>query len=131
MAWERPEVRETGQSLSFVGLRKTWEGPLMYWVLMMSSTGCHDRGPCGGAGRQPGLANSETWLLLFFPNVFPDKNTVFLYCSVLLPLVPDRQNDDPGQPLDLDTLYGSVIQIASVLKTVFTECEDIMSITAS
>lgn len=67
----------------------------------------------------------------FFPNVFPDKNTVFLYCSVLLPLVPDRQNDDPGQPLDLDTLYGSVIQIASVLKTVFTECEDIMSITAS
>lgn len=56
---------------------------------------------------------------LSFPR---DKNAMFLHCSALLPFVPDRQNDHPGQPpLDLDALYGSVTKTASVLKTVFTE----------
>ena len=53
--------------------------------------------------------------------VFHDKNVMFLHRSALLPFVPDRQNDHPGQPLDLDALYGSVTKTASVLKTVFTE----------
>ena len=30
--------------------------------------------------------------------VFHDKNTMFLHRSALLPLVPDRQNDNPVQP---------------------------------
>lgn len=53
--------------------------------------------------------------------VFHDKNAMFLHCSALLPFVPDRQNNHPGQPLDLDALYGSVTKTALVLKTVFTE----------
>lgn len=58
----------------------------------------------------------------YFPMiVFHDKNTMFLHCSALLPLVPDRQNDNPIQPLNPDTLYGSVAKTAAALKTVFTE----------
>lgn len=57
----------------------------------------------------------------FQMTVFHDKNTMFSHCSALLSLVPDRQNDNLGQPLNLDALYGSVTKTAPVLKTVFTD----------
>lgn len=53
--------------------------------------------------------------------VFHDKNTMCSHCSALLPLVPDKQNDNSGQPLNLDTLYGSVTKTAPILKTVLAD----------
>lgn len=84
----------------------------------------------GGGGGQPGLANSKTWFPSFFFQmiVFRDKNTMFSHCSALLPLVPDKQNDNSGQPLNLDTLHGSVTKTAPILKTVLADSEDIMSV---
>lgn len=107
---------------------------------MMSSTGHSAQGglraaqlPCRDRRwvRSPGLVPPWFSQVLLtrkpgfcpFPQmiVFPDKNTMFSHCSALRSSVPDRRNDDPGQPLNPDALHGSVAKTAPVLKTAFAD----------
>lgn len=132
-----------------VGLRKVWEANHTHglafdyerhWAPQPTDVICNQPSR-PGQGRPVGVLSPAVFnshvedlginLVLLSPKpgfchffqmiVFHDKHTMFLHCSALLPLVPDRQNDYPGQPLNPDALYGSVAKTASALKTVFTE----------